>query len=397
MKICLISNLYPPYVIGGAEIIVENVAKKLINEGSNVFVITTSPDKKHVKEKDGIKVYRINPLNLYSVYSHQEKSALAKPLWHLVDIWNPDSYFAVKKILKNEKPDIVHIHNFKGLSISVFRAAKDLKIPVVFTAHDCSLICPRANLLKGNNEACIDPKKLCSYYTNLNKNFIDNTVDWFIAPSNFLIDKLKSFGFFKNVKTTKIPLGVEMGSKKSEKTYDIVDISYMGNLNKNKGVHILIKAFKKLKNREIRLNIYGKGIDEEEFKKIADNDSRIIFHGFVSGEKLLNSYMQANIVVLPSICYDNSPMMIYESLMNGTPVIGSKIGGIPELIEEGRNGFLFDPGNEKELEMILTDLIENPSKLKYLEKEAFDSAKEFSMKNHIAKLTEIYNSLILEK
>ena len=90
---------------------------------------------------DGIKVFRIKPLNLYPMYFHQEKPGIMKPFWHLMDLWNLSSYGAVKDILKKEKPDIVHIHNFKGLSLSVFSASKDLNIPVVFTAHDCSLIC----------------------------------------------------------------------------------------------------------------------------------------------------------------------------------------------------------------------------------------------------------------
>ena len=137
----------------------------------------------------------------------------------------------------------------------------------------------------------------------------------------------------------------------------------------------------------------GKGKDEDEFKKIAGSDQRIIFHGFVPDEELTQLYQKANVVVVPSIWYDNSPMVIYESLMNGTPIIGSRIGGIPELLEDGYNGFLFEAGNVNELKTILENLIESPSELKRLEKGAFESVKKYDMGEHIKKLEEIYDEI----
>ena len=393
MKICLISNLYPPLVLGGAERNVEKVAIELVKKGHEVVVITTTPGKKMcVKKANGVKIYLINPLNLYNIYEYQKQPTIIKTIWHGIDLWNPDSYFSVKKILDKEKPDVVHIHHFKGLSPSIFTAVKNLNLPLVFTAHDCSLICPKSDLLHANGDICTNQRSYCSVYTSFQKYLLKNKIDWFIAPSQFLIDKLKTYGFFKDSKTTKIPLGIEFNNKK-EKTYDNIDILYAGNLSKNKGVQILIEAFKRIKYANISLHILGKGVDEAEFKKSARKDKRIIFHGFITGKNLVNFYQKSNICVIPSICYDNSPMTIYESFMSGTVVIGSKIGGIPELIKEDCNGFLFEPGNVNELRIILEKLISNPSKLKNLEQGAFKSAEKYSMKNHIMKLEKIYKSL----
>lgn len=395
MKICLISNLYPPYVIGGAEVIIEKIAIELVNSGNEVLVISTNPKgKKQVEERDGVKIYRINPLNFYNLYNYQEHSGITRAMWHGADLWNPDSYFSVINILKKENPDIVHIHHFKGLSASVFSAVKNINIPLVFTAHDCSLICPRTALLHANGEICTEKNVLCSFYGKFQRFSINDKVDWFIAPSQFLIDELKSNGFFKDVKTSKIPLGVELNDEMIPKGYETIDILFAGGLSKHKGVHILIQAFKKLKKNNLRLHILGKGIDEAEFKDIAGNDERIIFHGFINGKELENFYKKANISVLPSICYDNSPMMIYESLVNSTPVIGSKIGGIPELIEKGYNGYLFERENTKELEKTLEDLIENIPLLRKLEKNAFESVKKYSIEKHIIELMKIYSKLI---
>lgn len=395
MKICLISNLYPPSIIGGAEVVVEKVANEFVKRGHDVIVITTNAEGRTVVEDiGGVIVYRINPLNLYNFYNHQKQSILIKPVWHFIDLWNPHPYIKVKNILKKEMPDIVNVHNFKGLSLSVFSAVKSLNIPLVFTAHDYSLICLKANLLNKNHEICTDPSKLCTQYNKIQKYLVNSKPDIITAPSEFIIKQLKDSGLFDGIKTIKLPLGIPLINEKKEKSYEIIDILYVGALSKHKGVHILINAFKGLKNKRIRLHILGKGSDEDELKKNSSSDERIIFHGFKEGDELIKFYQRMNITIVPSIWYDNSPMVIYESLRNATPVIGSKIGGIPELIEEDYNGFLFEAGNVDELKEILRKLIFNPSKLMKLEQGAFESVKKYSMEKHIIKLENIYNELI---
>ena len=87
-------------------------------------------------------------------------------------------------------------------------------------------------------------------------------------------------------------------------------------------------------------------------------------------------------------------MMVYESLMSGTPVIGSRIGGVPELIKNGKNGFLFEAGNVNELQQLLENLVSNPLKLKELERGARESIKKYSMENHIKQLEKLYQEII---
>lgn len=395
MKICLISNLYPPNVLGGAEVSVKKVSEELVKRGHEVTVITTPFNDKEIEIINGVKVYQINPLNLYSVYQHPQKSFLLKPLWHIIDLWNPYDEHIIKEILKIETSDIVHIHNFKGFSISSFSAPKSLNIPLVFTAHDYSLICMRANLLNRAGEICKNPVLMCKIYNKILKELVKNKPDMLISPSQFVIDKLKSNGVFIEVPAKKIPLGIELNEPSNyKKDYSTIDILYSGNLGEHKGVHVLINAFKGIKNENIRLNIVGKGIYEDKLKTMADNDDRIKFHGFLDGNQLSEMYEDANLTVVPSIWYDNSPMVIYESFRSGTPVIGSAIGGIPELIEEEYNGHLFQPGNEEELKNILEKAIQNYSKLRELENGAFESSKKYSMDNHLAKLEKVYSDLL---
>ncbi len=399
MKICFISNLYPPYLIGGAEKYVEEIARHLSKE-NEVEIITTKPYdglnslKPSVETQDKLKIYRFFPINVYHTYYAKKTNNLIKPFWHLIDQWNPHTYFVVKNILKREMPDVVHTHNLGGLSLSTFYAVKSLDLPLVHTIHDYSLLCPNAMLLHSSGRICKHPKYPCKVYCCLKRKFADYKPDMVSAPSQFVLDRHIKASFFEISKTLKLPLGIELEDTKINKDYETIDILYVGQLAKHKGIPILIEAFKKVKNKNVRLCIIGKGPNMEWFEKLSEGDERIKFYGFISESKLREHYEQANITVVPSIWYDNSPMVIYESLMNGTPVIGSRIGGIPELIEEGYNGFLFEPGNTEQLKTILAGLSEDSAKLEELSINAFNSAKNYEVGRHIKKLTEIYKGLI---
>jgi glycosyltransferase involved in cell wall biosynthesis len=395
MKICIISNLYPPLAFGGATGVAASSAEFLKKRGHETIVITISPDKNdYIEEINNVKVYRINPLNFFSFYDdfkERNRPTVLKFLWHLVDLWNIDSYLEIKKILKNEAPDIVHVHNYKGISMSIFNATKSLNIPLIFTAHDHSFMCIRASLLNGSGEMCHKPNLGCKSYVQIQK-MLTAKPDMITAPSNFLLKNFKKSGLFNGVEMIKIANPIIVSDLIHEKNYENIDILYVGELYRHKGVETLINAFKMLEHENINLHLLG-NIKDENLVELIKSDERIIFHGFLINEELNDMYQKANITVVPSICFDNSPMVIYESLVNGTPVIGSRIGGIPELIEENYNGFLFEAGNVNELKGKLEKLIDNPSKLKKLEKNAFESVKKYSMDKYVDKLEKMYKKI----
>ncbi|MFA4662851.1 glycosyltransferase family 4 protein [Pyrococcus kukulkanii] len=396
MKILQVSNLYPPYILGGAEVYVRNISEELAKKGHKVIVITTSPNKKsYVEVVNNVKIYRINSGNLYPPYEHAKYSNFLKPIWHGYDFYNLYSYAIVRNIIKKERPDIVHIHNFKGLSYLVFKAFSELKIPSLFTAHDYSLLCPRANLLNRYGKICVKPHFLCKLYRRVGRYLTNNTIKLITAPSKFVLDMIQKEGFFKDIPAIKLPLGVEIPNKEPiEKCKTTIDILYVGNISYHKGVHILVEAFKKIKNEAFRLHIVGKGKDYNVIKKLAERDSRIIFHGFVPENILKELYQHADMGAVPSIWYDNSPMVIYEHFSAGNPVIGSKIGGIPELIVDGYNGILVKPGDINDIKGKIEYLASNTSKLKKMQKNAFRSIKKFDIKLHIKKLELIYDEMI---
>lgn len=400
MKICHISCFYPPLVFGGAEIYVQRISEKLAQHGHEIVVITTDSTisiKPSIEEKNGIKIYRNHPLNIYAIYNTLSKPAVIKPIWYGIDLLNIHSYIIIKNILIKEKPDVVHIHNFKGFSFA-FYAVKSLNLPLIFTVHDYFLECLQETLFRNSCVVCQHPLLLCRLYIKIQRYLKDNKADIVTAPSQFVLNKLKKDGFFQNVKTMKLPLGIELDdNKKIEKNYKIIDILFVGRLNRYKGAHILINAFKQLKHKNIYLHIIGEGKEKEELKKISKYSDNITFYGFVSEKKLIELYKKANVAVVPSIWYETFGIVIIESFKYATPVIASNIGGFSELIKNGYNGFLFEPGDVNELKRLLEYLIETPTELKRLSKNAFKSVKKYSMNNHIKKLTNLYEELIRQK
>ncbi|OPX58992.1 MAG: UDP-D-galactose:(glucosyl)lipopolysaccharide-1,6-D-galactosyltransferase [Methanobacterium sp. PtaB.Bin024] len=399
MKICQLIYTYPPHTIGGADIYAHTISKELSSKGHEVVVITTQPYeglaslKPSCTMEEGIKVHRFYPLNIYSWTNSAEQSLLRKMIWSGLDIWNLHTYLTIKKILKEENPDVVHIHTPIWISLSAFDAIKSLEIPSIFTVHEFLLLCRKASLLHANGEVCNDPRSICKLYQKASRRIISNKPDVVLSPSNFVFEVLKKNKFLTESKCIKLPLGITPCENKPEKDYKTIDIIYTGALTEHKGVDVLIKAFKNLKNENVRLHIIGKGEKMEDLKLLANNDERIAFHGFLDGNKLTSLQERANIAVMPSIVFENSPMTIYESFKFGTPVIGSRIGGIPELIEERVNGFLYEPGNVSELKNLLQYLIENPEELKKLENGAFKSSQKYSMNFHIETLEKLYKEI----
>jgi len=394
MKICIISNFYPPFFFGG-ERAIQREAEALIRRGHKVTVITSSPNHQCYEEMiNGVLIERIVPHNIYPPYEFPTQPILKKVLFHALDVWNPLTFRVIKQALEKTKPEVVYLHNFKGLSTTVFSAVKNLRLPSVFCVNDYSLMCPRAFLVRSSGEICSNPPMACRIYASMQRHLFEkNQPDLAISPAQFTLDMFRQNGFLSNIATQREAVGTELTETKSLKNYDFIDILYVGGINKHKGVQVLMKAFIELKRQNVRLHIVGRGSNIDEMNWLAGDTSNIIFHGFISDEKLVELRNLANIAVVPSIWYDMAQGVICESFNCGIPVIGSRIGGIPEFIEDGYNGYLVEAGNVLDLKNVLERLIDNPQELQRLEEGAFESRNKYDIEDHIYRLEKIFEGL----
>jgi len=404
MKICLVTNLYEPYSTGGADIYVKWIAEALRDQGHEVFVVTTCPPRDSFlrikKEKiAGVPVYRFYPLNIYWGYLAQRKPLILKPFWHTIELLNPHVYLTFKRILNKEKPDIVHINNMGGFSNAIFWASRGSGRKLIYTLHDYLSVCPKSVLLRNNFDRCSSPRFLCQIYQMIKRWNLKKTVDVFIAPSRFLLEMHRKYRMFGNNDCVVLHHGVEVGAADIEDARDrrekhrqskSINVLYMGRVDVHKGLAVLSNSFKNSKRSDLHLHIAGSGDYLDQMCQELKNYNNVTFHGWVTGgykEKLLR---QCDVCVLPSICYEVAGLVILEAYTYGLPVIGSRIGGIPEMIKQDETGFLFEPGDEKGLAALLQNL--SKEQLRKMEPACQQAAMDHSMERHLQGLMRIYSS-----
>ncbi len=375
MKICIISGLYPPYAKGGAEAVAASAAYEFKAVGHDVYVITAKPFR-NLKSlwpekiiEDGITIYRFFPLNLFFYGNIGQYHFLLRVLWHLMDIWNIHASICLAHILKKVWPDIVATHNLKGFSFitpsTLYGVRRDKKISYkwIHTLHDVQLVSPSGLLRPGEEKRLIN--RIFSFLTLA----LFLSPDVVVSPSKWLLDFYTSRGFFSRSEKKIIlnPINSHIRGIRIHSRDSHYNFLYLGQIEEHKGILFLIDTFKqfissksyKLKAISCALTIAGDGSLLEEVKRRA-NIPEIKVLGRVPHEKISELFETHNAIIVPSLVYENAPAVISESLTYSVPVIASNIGGIPEMIEEGATGLLFEPGNTFSLISAMEKLITSP-------------------------------------
>jgi glycosyltransferase involved in cell wall biosynthesis len=280
------------------------------------------------------------------------------------------------------------------------------------TLHDYKIICPNYILLDGHRHVCEAchgkhfwkaTAKKCfrnsyaasalvsaeAYWNYWKKSYLQN-VDVFVSPSQFLGDKISQFGYQKKPVLVQ-PYTLDL--KTYEPCYGPSDyFIFMGRLTHEKGVHFLLDAAKTIQGAD--LYILGTGPLENELSKRVQDEKlkHVKILGYKSGDELRELVRRAKFTVVTSEWHDNSPLVIYESLALGNPVVGARMGGIPELIEEGVDGFVYERGDLQTFVNHVNYLIQNPDKTMAMGINARQKAERlFGFEEHYKKLLELYN------
>lgn len=331
-------------------------------------------------------------------------------------IYSYETRKKLNNLIEVEKPDIVHLQNFHSqLSSSVLYSAKKFGLPVVWTVHDYEPICPNTVFFNGKG-VCEDCKggKYYKVITNRCKKKslvasvmaattfyvhrianIYKLIDYFITPSEFLRNKLVEYGF-ESKKIIHIPNFIDAGKIRPNYTYSDYFL-YLGRLSREKGILTLLKAINSLQG-STKLKIVGKGqLEEEIVDYIANNrlENYIEMLGYQGGEELEDIIRKAMFVVVPSEWYENFPYAVLEAFAYGKPVIGTNIGGIPEQIDDGINGYLFKYKNTSELAEKIIYLIDNSEKIVEMGKKAREKVElKYNSQNHYEALMNLYRRLV---
>jgi len=318
------------------------------------------------------------------------------------------------RLLDDFSPDVAHIHNFNHqLTPSILFALRRKNVPIVMTMHDYKLVCSSYSMLNHGHicELCKGRRFYNCLRTKCHKDSFSKSllatiesylhhhilnsykfIKYFICPSKFIMDKVQDMGL--KGKFVHIPNFVDTENLKVAEKQKQPTFVFWGRLSYEKGIHTLVEAMRGL---SAKLVIVGDGqIKAEIEKKIKQgNAGNIRLLGYLKDNNLFNKIREAHIAVIPSEWYENNPISILEAFALGIPVIGSRIGGIPELVKDGETGLLFEHGNVKDLRNKIIKLLSEPDKVLQMGKNARALAeKEYNADLHYERLMKVYNDAI---
>ena len=391
MKICLVSSLFPPRIIGGAEIMVGHAADGLRAAGHSVSVVTTAPRAETGHEAlPGIRIHRIRTGNLYWPGAAPAAPRAVKPLWHAIDLWNPVVHRRLRRVLRDEAPDVVHTNNLGGLSPSVWSAARAEGLPIVHTPHDYALTCVRAMRLTRGGRLCETRCSTCAIRGAWLRR-LSAAVAAVTAPSRFVLDRHLELGFFPRAAAHVVPYAVEKPpAVPAPRGQGPLGVLLIGQLRPHKGIRVALSALAAAPDLDVRLDIAGTGELLAECRAAASRDPRIRVHGFVSGGEKEALFAESHVLVCPSTWWEVTGIVILEAYARGLPAIGSRIGGIPEVIDHGRTGVLVRPGDAAELAGRLRELATNRNLLRTLGQGALAHAENNRVDTMAARLSTVY-------
>lgn len=401
MKILLINKFFFPF--GGTETAFFQTAKLLQDLGHEVIFFSMVHPR---NSESRYSRYFVSRVDFEEAGGWREKIRGVKRI-----LFGGETRVKLAELLMVEKPDIAHLHNiYHHLSPAILGTLKKHKIPVVMTLHDYKTVCPAYKLFsrgkicercRGGHfiwcffKRCVKNSYLkslvCELEMSLQRKYYLQ-VDRFIAPSLFLIGKIRELGF--SGECTYIANFTDCLPMAAAPAPPLPQIIYFGRLVEEKGVSVLIDA---MQGVAADCLIVGDGPLEIKLQARAERaaNPRITFLGHQPAARLQQLVRSSTLVVVPSIWYENNPFAVIEAFALGVPVLAARIGGIPELVIDGETGLLFEAGNSADLRAKISRLLVCPELGRELATKArLHLEQHFLPLQHGEKLQRLYRELL---
>jgi glycosyltransferase involved in cell wall biosynthesis len=405
MKILIVNKFFYPK--GGSETYMFSLSALLRQAGHQVMEFSMQSEK---NLPAAYSQYFIKPIDF------NKKEGLLRDLvkaCHL--LYSTEAKKKLEQLIQKERPDIAHLHNFNfQLTPSILRVFNKYNIPVVWTLHDYKVICPNYRLF--TQGAVCERCKVYKYYNCFTHKCLKNSwslsflamlemylhkmilrsygiISCYIAPSKFLAAKVLDWQLPKNkIKQSYYCLDLAK-FKPAEAVGD--GLVYVGRLVEEKGILTLLEAMKQMPG--INLKIAGAGSQMQEIERLIESSglANVQLVGHKSGQELINLVSQAKLVIEPSVWYENNPLAILEAFALGKPVIGSALGGIPELVKDGQTGYLFKPGSASDLAQNIKNFYYNDELILQMGKNCrIWVEKNCEPQKHLEEILKIYNEVL---
>lgn len=408
MRILVVSNVYPPNFIGGAELIAHQQVQALRAAGHEVFVFAGEivPFGEHHamrrEEWEGIPVFRVSmlPKDYEATY---------------INFSHPSIETSFAAVMDEVAPEVVHCHNLTGLSAGVLRRAKRGGATVVVTLHDHWGFCFKNTLLKHRGEICHDYTECAQCMPTIDDErelgipirmrndqtaVMLNHADALVAPSHYLAGTYARAGFDPDLFHV-IPNGIDVHRfdevRNARRRAKHLRLSFVGGLYSHKGVASLCEALGHLpKGAALRVNIVGTGDQRVRCERILKANGwlkRVRFWGHIDNERISEVYRETDVHVLPSLWPENQPVTITEAMACGVPSIVSDLGGSKELIEARESGDVFRAGDVVDLAQAIQRFLDDPSRAERMGRVARRKIESLTFEKQVGSLGDLYRNM----
>jgi len=428
MKILLTVHQFFPQYAAGTEVLTRSVARELMKRGHIVHVMAGHPGRADLREEDRIDEYDFEDIHVYRFHHAYTPMAGQTSMIEIgYDNLLAATYFG--RILEMFKPDVVHCFHLNRLGTGLIEQAVRVGVPCFMTPTDFWLICPTGQLLGGDGRLCAGPtadagncikhfaqstqhgvsrviaeklptawadwlarltqkgvfppypqrQEVMALVSRVRKNVTRlNKLSGLMAPNGFMKELLIRYGVSPHL-ITQSAFGIEIPSIEGLGRRPLprhpLRIGFIGTHAPHKGCHVLIDAFKTLPGGQAILKIYGSDMEafpeySAELKRLAANNGAIEFCGTFPNSKIGEVLDDLDVLVVPSLWYENTPLVLYSAQAARCPVIASDFPGISEVIRDQVNGLLFEAGNPAALAKQLSRFIEEPGLAERLSRNA---------------------------
>jgi glycosyltransferase involved in cell wall biosynthesis len=382
MNICIVSDLFDSSY-GGVPVVINRFIQTLVERGHRITIVTSKcKSKEAVEKKENFTVYRFSS---FTLPKSEGEYALSFPSSH-----------RIRQIFEREGIDVLHCHVPSLLSLACVLEARKMGLPSIATNHLLSETFSR-NLF-------FDSARFNDFFYKI-VNVFYNLVDIVLCPSIYGLRTLKENGL--NTRAFVLSNGIELSKFTSNLNHEQFDrhfglkdenkkILYVGRLMEEKGLDVLIKAYAivNAKVPNTNLIIVGKGHMRTNLEALANKLGlkNVVFTGFVSDSMLRQAYASSDLFVLPSYA-EIQPLVLLEALAMGLPAIGTNVGGIPEMIIEGQNGYILKPGDHEGLAERIITILNDDRLRKEFSRNSLQIARDNDIEKSADKLERLYHRL----
>lgn len=376
MRILMACAAFPPYGRGGGPAGSELLAETLAARGHEVQVVSVGDKAEAYVRDDGVVVEFVPPLNIYRNY-YEPHPPLAKLVWHALENFNPRAFFAMRRQIARHRPDLVMTVSTENINVATWAAAASARRPIVHVTQSYFLLCWRGALFrKGANcgpKRCVDCRA-----ASFGKAMLSQLVDGLVGETRFVVERHRQAGLFRKAQARVIPGAVRKArSLPAPSASAKLRVGYLGVHTPIKGLETLAAAAQALpRDLEIEFLIAGDGeADYAAQLRAAFAGTSHRFLGWIDPADL---FAQVDVVVVPSIWFEPYGRASVEGLAFGVPAIVARSGGLPENLEDGVSGLVFEPGDAAMLAAQLERLATDRALLGRLRDGALDLADRYS-------------------